>query len=223
MPDPTARAKLSAARQAVDRIVSGMIVGLGTGSTANLAIAELGRRLASGALRDIRGIPTSTATEQCARANRVPLTTLDQHPMIDLAIDGADEVDPDGNLLKGHGGALLREKIVATCSRRLVIMIDQHKLVGILGERHALPVEVVDFGWRTHLDALRSLGAEPVQRLTSSGEPFRTDGGHVIIDARFGGGIVAPQRVDRILRARPGVVETGLFLGLSPEIIVGDP
>jgi ribose 5-phosphate isomerase A len=163
------------------------------------------------------------ATQRCAESHGIPLTTLEEHPTLDLTIDGADEVDPDGNLIKGHGGALLREKIVASCSRRLLIVVDPSKLVTILGEKRALPVEIVDFGWSTHLDPLRALGAEPVLRLTTDGEPYRTDGGHVIIDALFAGGIAAPQRVEGMLRARPGVVETGLFLGFAPEIIVGDP
>ena len=112
--------------------------------------------------------------------------------------------------------------IVASCSHQLLIVVDRSKLVARLGEQRALPVEVAEFGWGTHLDALRALGAEPVLRLTTAGEPFRTDGGHFIVDARFAGGITDPRAVQRSLRARPGVVETGLFLGFSPEIIVGE-
>jgi ribose 5-phosphate isomerase A len=221
--DPSLRAKQDAAVRAVDRVASGMTLGLGTGSTANLAIAEIGRRLASGALRDIVGVPSSVASEECARANGVPMTTLEQHPVIDLTIDGADEVDEDGNLLKGHGGALLREKIVASCSRRLVIAVDSSKLVTVLCKTRALPVEVVDFGWSTHREVLQEIGAEAELRLTTNGEPYRTDGGHYILDARFPNGIRAPQHVEATLCGRPGVVETGLFLGFSPEIIVGEP
>ena len=221
--DPSLDAKIRASVQAVDRVASGMVIGLGTGSTANLAIAELGRRLANGALRDVVGVATSVATEHCALDHGVPLASLEAYPVLDLTIDGADEVDPDGNLIKGHGGALLREKIVASCSRRLIIIVDRSKLVAALGEKHALPVEVAEFGWSTHLDALRGVGAEPALRIATTGEPFRTDGGHLIIDASFAGGISAPAVVDEALRARPGIIETGLFLGFGPEVIVGDP
>ena len=206
---------------AVDRIRSGMVLGLGTGSTTSLAIEEIGRRIAAGELTGVKGVPTSSRTEALAHTSGIALTSLQEHPVLDLTIDGADEVDPDGEMIKGHGGALLREKIVASCSRRLVIAVDARKLVRILGETRSLPVAVVEFGWSTHLDALRELGGEPALRLTTTGEPYRTDDGHVIIDARFSGGISEPRRIDAHLRARPGVVETGLFLGFSPEVVVG--
>lgn len=222
MSDRQRYAKQRAATRAVDLIVPGMIVGLGSGSTARLAICEIGERLARGTLRDVRGIATSRTTQQHAQAHGVPLTTLEAHPTVDLTIDGADEVDRAGNLLKGAGGALLWEKIVASHSRRLVIVVDPTKLVERLGERHPLPVEVVAFGWSTHLAALRELGGEPALRVTSDGAPYETDEGHYIIDARFPAGIPAPTDVERTLQARPGVVETGLFLGYSPEVIVGD-
>lgn len=215
------RAKEDAATRAIDRIESGMVIGLGTGSTANHAIAELGRRLEKGSLRDVVGVSTSRATEACARSSGVPLTDLEDHPTLDLTIDGADEVDPAGDMIKGHGGALLREKIVASCSRRLIIVIDESKLVKVLGETRAVPLEVAQFGWSTHFDALRAMGAVPTRRLTTEGEPYRTDGGHFIIDATFEGGLAAPRDVDEMMHARPGVLETGLFLGFSPDIIVG--
>jgi ribose 5-phosphate isomerase A len=138
-----------------------------------------------------------------------------------LTIDGADEVDPQGNLIKGHGGALLWEKVVASASRRYVIIVDRSKLVDRLGRRFAVPVEVIPFGWKTHLAAFRALGAEPALR-ANSGEPFRTDEGDYIIDCRFADGIPDPLDLDRKLRARPGVVETGLFLGMHPQVIVGE-
>lgn len=222
MNDPERHAKQDAAARAVDLIAPGMIVGLGSGSTARLAIGELGERLARGTLHDILGIATSRATQQHAMAHGIPLTTLDAHPTVDLTIDGADEVDREGNLLKGAGGALLWEKIVASCSRRLVIVVDPGKLVERLGERHPLPLEVVAFGWSTHLASLRELGGEPALRVTPAGAPYETDEGHYIIDAHFPGGIPAPAEVERALRVRPGVVETGLFLGFRPEVIVGD-
>lgn len=220
--DPQLPAKQRAAARAVDLIESGMVVGLGSGSTARLAIEEIGRRLARGTLRDIRGIPTSHAARHDALACGVPVATLEDVRTVDLTIDGADEVGPDGTLLKGAGGALLWEKIVASCSRRLVIAVDRTKLVERIGERHPLPLEVVPFGWNTHLDAVRALGAEPALRLTHSGAPYRTDEGHYILDASFPTAIDAPAHVERTLRARPGVVETGLFLGYASEIIVGD-
>lgn len=221
MTDPRAAAKRDAAVRAVDAVQPGMVVGLGTGSTAAFAIEEIGRRVAARALHDIVGIPTSNASHRLALECGVPLTTLERHPKVDVTIDGADEVDPAGRVLKGGGGALLREKIVATRSARWILVIDPAKLVAYLGARYPLPVEVVTFGWEGHLDALRSLGAEPVLRLGGAEHPFVTDEGHYLIDARFPNGIVDPDAVHHALRERPGVVETGLFLGMSPEIVVG--
>lgn len=221
MIDPRAAAKRDAAVRAVDAVHPGMVVGLGTGSTAAFAIEEIGRRVAARALHDIVGIPTSNASHRLALECGVPLTTLERHPKVDVTIDGADEVDPAGRVLKGGGGALLREKIVATRSTRWILVIDPAKLVPYLGARYPLPVEVVTFGWEGHLDALRSLGAEPVLRLGGAEHPFVTDEGHYLIDARFPNGIADPDAVHHALRERPGVVETGLFLGMSPEIVVG--
>lgn len=214
-------AKRDAGERAVERVSSGMVLGLGTGSTAVYAVEAIGRRHAQGELRDIVGIPTSRETETLARRLGIPLTTLDAHPTIDLTIDGADEVDPAGNLIKGGGGALLWEKIVAAATRRYVIVVDESKLVDRLGARYPLPVEVMPFGWRTHLDAIRALGAEPTRREDAAGVPFATDGGHYIVDCRFPRGIADPYEADRVLRMRPGVVETGLFLDMHPEVIVG--
>jgi ribose 5-phosphate isomerase A len=197
-----------------------MVLGLGSGSTAAYAIDEIGRRLADGALRDVVGIPTSVASEARARALGLPLTTLDDRPRIDLTIDGADEVDPARRLIKGAGGALLRDKIVASASARLAIVIDPSKRVARLGTRYPVPVEVVEFGWTTHLDPLRALGGEPVLRMAGDA-PYRTDGGHLILDVRFAGGIDEPERLEREMRRRAGIVETGLFLGFDPEIVDG--
>lgn len=221
MIDPRAAAKRDAAVRAVDAVQSGMVVGLGTGSTAAFAIEEIGRRVAARALHDIVGIPTSNASHRLALECGVPLTTLERHPTVDVTIDGADEVDPAGRVLKGAGGALLREKIVATRSARWILVIDAAKLVPHLGARYPLPVEVVTFGWEGHLDAIRALGAEPVLRLGGAEHPFVTDEGHYLIDARFPNGIGDPEAVHHALRARPGVVDTGLFLGLASEIVVG--
>ena len=221
MTDPRLAAKRDAALRAVDLVESGMIVGLGTGSTAALVVEEIAGRLVSGELRDITGIPTSKATHQAAVLRGIPLTTLEEHPDVDLTIDGADEVDPDGNLIKGLGGALLREKIVAMASQRIVIVVDESKLVQRLGSRGPLPVEVVAFGAGAHAPAIRALGGDPVLRRDPDGSFFLSDEGHYILDCRFADGISDPAAVERTLRDRPGVVETGLFLDMRPEIIVG--
>lgn len=223
MTDANLAAKREAAVRAVDLVEPGMIVGLGTGSTAALAVDEIASRLGTGELRDIMGIPTSKSTQQQAVLRGIPLTTLEEHPVVNLTIDGADEVDPSGNLIKGLGGALLREKIVATASEKLVIVVDPTKLVGRLGTRAPLPVEVASFGAGAHGDVLRELGAEASLRTTREGAPFISDEGHYILDCRFAGGIRDPAAVERTLRARPGVVETGLFLGMEPEVVIGTP
>jgi ribose 5-phosphate isomerase A len=152
----------------------------------------------------------------------VLLTTLEAHPLLDLTVDGADEVDPELNLLKGRGGALLREKIVATASRRTVIVVDESKLVSHLGERTPVPVEVVPFGWRSVAARLESLGGTPALRMEDNGRPFVTDGGHYIVDCAFGV-LDDPHRVAGEIRSSVGVVEHGLFLGIAHEVIVGGP
>ncbi|HWP37678.1 MAG TPA: ribose 5-phosphate isomerase A [Gemmatimonadales bacterium] len=221
MTDSRVEAKRAAALRAVQQVQSGMVVGLGTGSTARFAVEEIGRRLASGQLRDVVGIPTSRATRDLAAASGVPVSTLDHHSAVDLTIDGADEVDPDGNLIKGHGGALLWEKIVAGASHKLVIVVDPSKLVPRLGATRALPVEVVRFGWPLHEAVMRDLGGDPHLRVDERGDPYRTDEGHYIIDCSFSGGIADAARVHHVLKSRAGVIETGLFLGFKPEVIVG--
>jgi ribose 5-phosphate isomerase A len=221
MTDPQTAAKRQAAIEAASRVRSGMVVGLGTGSTAAFAVAEIARRLQAGEIASIVGIPTSVATQRQAEAAGIPLTTLEEHPVVDLTIDGADEVDPQGQMIKGLGGALLREKMVATASRRMVVIVDGSKLVERLGTRAPLPVEVVTFASGAHAAAIRGLGAEPVLRRTAAGDPYRTDEGHYLLDCRFPDGIGDPHAVQTALRARPGVVETGLFLDLRPEVIVG--
>jgi ribose 5-phosphate isomerase A len=221
MSEVLAAQKREAAERAVTLVRSGMVVGLGTGSTAELAVAAIGRQMQSGELQGIVGIPTSRRTEELARRSGIPLGTLDEHNPVHLTIDGADEVDPAGNLIKGHGGALLWEKIVAAATEHYVIVVDETKLVERLGMRHAVPVEVVPFGWSIHCETVRQLGGEPSIRTVRADEPYRTDGDHFIIDCRFPDGIADPQAVDRALRLRPGIVETGLFLDMSPEVIVG--
>ena len=215
--------KRRAAEEAVAHVQSGMVLGLGTGSTAALAVEAIGRKLADGELTDIVGIPTSTRTRDQAHSLGIPLTTLEEHPVVDLTIDGADEVDPQGNLIKGGGGALLWEKIVAAATRLYIIVVDESKLVERLGAGTAVPIEVMPFGWGTHLEPMRALGGEPTLRCDDVGEPYLTDGGHYIIDVAFAGGIDDPNAVDHALRGRPGIVETGLFLGMEPRVIVGRP
>jgi len=207
-----------AAARAVELVHSGMVVGLGTGSTARYAIEIIGQRLHDGTLLSIVGIPTSSGTVRIATEAGIPLTTLREHPSIDLTIDGADEVDPDLRMIKGQGGALLHEKIVARASRREVIIADDSKLVQVLGTKAPLAVEVVPFGWPTYLDAIRGLGCEPVLRLAGE-HPYMTDEGNYILDCRFQG-IRDPEGLERQLNLIPGVVENGLFIGLASLVIV---
>jgi len=214
--------KRKAAEQAVEFVDSGMTLGLGTGSTVFYALRRLGDRIRTGQLRDVAGVPTSEATARLAREFGIPLTTLDKHPHLDLTIDGADEVDPDMNLIKGLGGALLREKIVAAASHRLVIVVDDTKLVNQLGAHAPLPVEVVPFGWQLHIPYLENLGANPTLRRTADGEPYLTDGGHYIIDCQFAG-IDDASTLAIALSAQPGIVEHGLFLDMADTVVVGRP
>lgn len=216
MPAPTPDdLKRAAAARAVLTIASGTAIGLGTGSTVRPLLELLGARLASGALRDVIAVPTSEDTATRCRALGIPLTTLDDQPKLALAIDGADEVGPRLDLIKGLGGALLREKLVALAARRFVIIADASKRVRRLGTRAPVPVEVVPFGWTTHLEFLRKLGSDPVLRRGVDGEPYRTDGGNYIVDCRFPRGIADPAAIARALARRPGIVEDGLFLRMA--------
>jgi ribose 5-phosphate isomerase A len=212
--------KLAAAEAAAALVEDGMIVGLGSGSTATLAVAAIGRRTAQG-LR-IVGIPTSEKTAAQARELGIPLTTLAERGSIDLTIDGADEIARESlDLVKGLGGALLREKLVATVSKRLVIVADEDKLVDRLGENaRPIPVEVAPFGWQTTAHRLSALGAEWTQRMTPAGEPFITDGGHIILDCRFQS-LDSARSLQQRLDSMVGVMEHGLFLGMASEVIVG--
>jgi ribose 5-phosphate isomerase A len=212
-----------AAERAVEFVEPGMVVGLGSGTTAALAVQRIGQLLRSGRLRDILAVPTSTGIERLARDAGIPLTTLEAHPDVDLTIDGADEVDPHLDLIKGLGGALLREKLVAQASRREIIVVDASKLVQYLGERMPVPVEVIPFAWRTQVPFLESLGARPVlrkqQSAGSTGRPFVTDEGNFILDCHFGR-LADPHGLASALHARPGIVEHGLFLGMATDVIV---
>jgi ribose 5-phosphate isomerase A len=211
--------KQQAAYRAAEQVVSGMRVGLGTGSTAVWVVRRLAERLHSGELQQVAGVPTSRQTEEEALRLGIPLTTLEEHPLLDLTIDGADEVDPQLNLIKGGGGALLREKIVAQASRRLVIIVDESKLTPRLGTRWSVPVEVIAFGWRSQADYLAALGAQVKLRQNAEGGAFHTDQGNVIVDANFGP-LADPIALATQLKARTGIVEHGLFLGMAHEVIV---
>jgi ribose 5-phosphate isomerase A len=211
--------KEAAALQAVEFVEPGMIIGLGTGSTASYAVREIARRFSAGEFEGILGIPTSLQVEQQAKDLGIPLTTLDVHPQLDLTIDGADEVDPQLDLIKGGGGALLREKIVAQASKREIIVVDETKLSDQLGARFALPVEVLPFGWFPEVAHLESLGAAVSLRKTSSEEPMVTDQGNWILDAEFGL-IESPSTLSDQLDQRAAVVAHGLFLGLATDLIV---
>jgi ribose 5-phosphate isomerase A len=217
--DPAQALKQQAADQVLAYIKSGMIVGLGAGSTAVLAVRGLAEKLARGELTDIRGIPCSRVIEAEARRLGMPITTLEDHPVIDLTFDGADEVDPALNLIKGGGGALLREKIVAQTSRREIIIVDESKLSATLGTHWAVPVEVIPFGWRTQAAYLESLGAQVRLRPGDDGTPFKTDQGSFILDCSFGP-IGDPVSLGTRMDARTGIVAHGLFLGLATDLIV---
>jgi ribose 5-phosphate isomerase A len=212
------RLKRDAAHAALDYVMDGMIVGLGTGSTASFVIAALGERVRAGL--KITGIPTSERTTTLAREAGIPLASFAEHQRFDLTIDGADEVERGSlNLIKGLGGALLREKIVAAVSRQLIIVVDQEKLVDRLGARTPVPVEIVPFGWQATQAALAKLDANPVLRQAGEDHPFITDGGNYILDCRF-----ADIRDARDLEERigtiVGVVESGLFIGRTSAVVV---
>ena len=213
-------AKQMAAERGAELVESGMTIGLGSGSTATLMVQALGRKLKEGTLRDIRGVPTSSAIAAVARDAGVPLTTLDEHPVLDLDIDGADEVDPNLDLIKGLGGALLWEKVVATAAKRLVILVDESKLVPRLGSKAPLPVEVIPFGWKAHVPFIESLGGKPALRSGKDGKPYLTDEGNYILDCRFDA-IRSPAALEAKLLTRAGIVATGLFLGMTERVIIG--
>jgi ribose 5-phosphate isomerase A len=211
--------KQKAAFRAVEFVDSGMVVGLGTGSTTQFAVQRIAERLKAGDLKDIVGLPSSIRTEQLARQLGIPLVGFDDHPEIEVTIDGADEVDPDLNLIKGGGGALLREKVLAQASRRNIIIVDESKLSPKLGTKWALPVEVIPFARRPEELFLASLGGRVTLRVNSDGTAFRTDQNNLILDANFGP-IDDLQKFAARLNERAGIVEHGLFLGLTGDLIV---
>ncbi|MGB3635761.1 MAG: ribose-5-phosphate isomerase RpiA [Rubrobacteraceae bacterium] len=209
--------KRFAANAAVDGYIeSGMIVGLGTGSTAFWVVKRIGELLVGGELIDVRGIPTSEATAEQARQENIPLVELSE-ARPDLTIDGADEIDPQLALIKGRGGALLREKIVASAGDGLIVVADSSKLVDALGEG-TLPVEVEPFGWESTVEALTALGSEPALRM-KDGRPFVTDGGHYTVDCIFDS-IPDPGGLEKEIKDIPGALECGLFVGLSRAAVI---
>ena len=213
------RYKQQAAERAVEFVQSGMVVGLGTGSTAIFATRRIARLLRDGLLRDINGIATSKAVAVEVTRLGIPMMSEEMPRMIDLTIDGADEVDVDLNLIKGGGGALLREKLVAQGSRRVIIVADDSKLSDRLGTHHAVPVEVLNFGWRSQSRYLESLGARVEVRHNADGSQFATDSGNMILECNFGL-LPNPAELSNRLNARAGIVEHGLFLGLATDLII---
>jgi ribose 5-phosphate isomerase A len=206
-----------AGRAAAALVRDGDVVGLGTGSTAYFAVVALGERSKAGL--KIIGIPTSVGTGDLARALGIPLTTLDEHPEIDITIDGADEIDPQLRLIKGGGGALTREKVIATASKKMVVVADSSKAVAVLG-KFPLPVEVIAFARTVVERKIAALGGSPKLRTKPDGQPYLTDNGNQILDCHFGS-IADPPALALILSAAPGIVEHGLFIGLASIALIG--
>ena len=217
--DPHAKLKQEAAEFAVQFVKSGMVVGLGTGSTAIFATRKIGELLRDGTLKDITGFATSKATQDEAVKLGIPMMDSSLPRKINVTIDGADEVDPQFNLIKGGGGALFREKIVAQASDHEIIVVDDSKLSACLGTKHSLPIEVSPFGWRSQLRYLESLGARAVIRKNSDGSQYVTDSGNMILDCDFGP-IADPVDLAAKLGARAGIIEHGLFIGITSDLIV---
>jgi ribose 5-phosphate isomerase A len=213
--------KKAAAEAAASLVEDGMVLGLGSGTTAALFVTALGARVSGHGLR-VSGIPTSEQTAELARSLNIPLVTFAEHIQIDLTVDGADEVEPNTLfLVKGHGGALLREKIVAAASKRMVVIADETKLVEHLG-KHPVPVEVVQFGWQSTENRLKRLGAKTSLRMAGGNKPLVTDNGNYIIDCAFGL-MEKPKETAHHLDHVVGAVEHGLFLGFATQVLVGGP
>jgi ribose 5-phosphate isomerase A len=212
--------KQAAAERALDEVVSGMALGLGSGSTARYIAEGLAARLADGRLRAIVAVPTSQQTAHLARELGIPLATLDEQPELALTLDGADQIDPQLNLVKGLGAALLREKIVAAASRRLVIVADERKLVAAIGPRTPLPVEIIALARTLCERRLRALGLIPALRTRQDGAPLETDQGNYLLDCAFAAPATDLAALDRAIHAIPGVVEHGLFLGMADMAVI---
>lgn len=220
----TEHQKKIAAEKATEAVQSGMIVGLGTGSTVYYGLLKLGTMVRDGL--DIVGIPTSEGTEKIALEQKIPLTTLAIHPTIDLTIDGADEVDAHLNLIKGGGAALVREKIIANASKKILIVVDESKVSRVLGTNFPLPVEIVRFGWEATQAEVNRICGRSTLRVASTPDgkqnPLITDNGNYILDCHFDG-IPAPAEVEMQLNNIPGVVENGIFVNRADKIIIGTP
>ena len=213
-------AKRRAAVEAVKHVKDGYIVGLGSGSTVEYAIKELGSAISTQEL-DVLGVSTSYHTMMIAVENGIPLTSLDENPELDIAIDGADQVDFNLNMIKGGGAALTREKIVDSAARQLVIIVDETKLVETLGKNCPVPIEVLPFASSRVMRRVRDLGGKPAIRKTARKVgPLITDNGHFILDVDFGP-IKDPQKLESQLKLIPGIVETGLFIGMADIVYVG--
>ena len=212
--------KKQAAQKALTFVKSGMTLGLGTGSTTAHFVDMLGEKVSSGELQAIRGVPTSKETEKRARGWGIPITTLSEHPRLDLAIDGADEVDPALNLIKGLGRALLREKIVEVHAQRFIVIVDASKMVTRLGMRGPLPIEILPFEAEAHIHWLNTLGCRAELWLEDDGSPAVTDNGNYLAKCWFDEGISDAYALAQALSTRPGIVEHGLFLDMATEIII---
>jgi ribose 5-phosphate isomerase A len=220
--DPVKVMKQQVGKAAADRVKSGTIVGLGTGSTTAYAIQFLGERLKSGAISDIQGIPTSFQAEVLAKQYGIPLTTLDAVDRIDIAIDGADEVDPQKNLIKGGGAAHTREKVVDSLADQFIVVVDSGKLVSRLGESFLLPVEVIPMAMTPVMRAIAKLGGKPELRMgVKKAGPVITDQGNMVIDVKFDA-IDNPGELEKTLNNLPGVLENGLFVGVADVVLVGE-
>jgi ribose 5-phosphate isomerase A len=214
------RSKEAAGRRAADLARTGTTLGLGTGSTVHFVLLRLAERVAEEGL-EVRCVPTSLDTERKARELGIPLTDLDEVARLDLTIDGADEIDPRFDMIKGGGGALLREKVVAAASEHVAIVVGADKVVDRLGLGFLLPVEVVPFARPSVGRRLEELGAEPILRVTEDGAPYRTDNGNEILDCRFVEGIADAADMEARIAAIPGAVESGLFVGLAGTLVIG--
>ncbi len=212
--------KRLAALAALEHVRDGNVVGLGTGSTARHLILGLGELIRAGVR--ITGVPTSQATAELAKQSGIPLLETEDEWVIDVAIDGADQVDPRLNLIKGGGGALLKEKIVAAAARRFIVVVDHTKRVAVLGHPMPLPIEVIPFGWGSTARQLEALGGRAVLRRQRGGHPYRTEAGHYIVDLHLDR-IDDPAGLEQYLNGIPGVVETGLFVNRTDLLIVGTP
>lgn len=220
--DPVKVMKQEVGKAAAALVKSGMIVGLGTGSTTAYAIEYLGKRLQSGELKDVQGIPTSFQAEVLAKQYGIPLTTLDAVDHIDIAIDGADEVDPQKNLIKGGGAAHTREKIVDALAAKFVVVVDSGKLVERLGSTFLLPVEVIPMAIAPVMRAIEKLAGKPELRMgIKKAGPVITDQGNMVIDVKFDS-IDHPAELEKTLNNIPGVLENGLFVGVADLILVGE-